>query len=392
MTRSYRIPLSIPYLGAEEKLLVNQALDDGWVSSAGPLVGEFENAIAQLVQVEHAIATSSGTAAIHLALAASGIGSGDAVVVPDLTFIGSINPIAYVGASPVLIDVRESDGTIDVDALRRYLDDGCERRDGVSIDRATGARVRAVMPVHLYGSPADLVDLAALAAERELFVIEDAAEALGSSLNGRPTGSWGSLGCLSFNGNKIVTTGGGGMVVTHDADFAKQARYLSTQARDDPREYRHNAIGFNYRLTNLQAALGLGQIATIEDRLARRRGVAARYRERLAGTGLRFLEPARSAISNNWLVSIVLDDAKRREALIATLDAAGIEGRAFFVPVHMQRPYSSARRWGDLRVAERIYAGGVNLPSSTGVSLSDVDEVSETVRSVLEARAPTVTQ
>lgn len=392
MTRAYRIPLSIPYVGAEEKLLVTQALEDGWVSSAGPLVSEFEDAIARLVRVDQAVATSSGTAAIHLALAACGVGRGDAVVVPDLTFIGSVNPIQYVGASPVLVEVRESDGTIDVNAIRRYLDDACERRNGVSIDRATGLRVRAILPVHLYGSPTALVELAALASERELLVIEDAAESLGSSLSGRPTGSWGSLGCLSFNGNKIVTTGGGGMVVTDDAELAQQARYLSTQARDDPREYRHNAIGFNYRLTNLQAALGLGQLATFEDRLARRRAVAARYRERLHGQAMRFLEPAQSASSNNWLVSIVLDDANLRDELITALDAAGIEARAFFVPVHRQQPYADARHWGDLPIAERLHAGGVNLPSSTGVSLSEVDEVSELVRVFLEARAPTATR
>jgi len=229
-------------------------------------------------------------------LVLAGVRPGDGVIVPPLTFIGTSNPILYCGAKPILLDVRESDGTLDPEALATYLRDGTSRSNGVLRDRATGATLRAILPVHLYGAPAEMARISALAGEAGLAVVEDAAESLGSVLDGRACGSFGLIGCLSFNGNKIITTGGGGMIVTSDEQLARRGRHLSTQARIDLTEYRHDEVGYNYRLTNIQAALGLGQLDTFPQRLERKRAMAALYRQRLAGLPLRFLEP-RAAVT-----------------------------------------------------------------------------------------------
>ena len=228
--------------------------------------------------------------------------------------------------------------------------------------------------------------IAALAADAGLVVVEDAAESLGSTLGGRACGSFGLVGCLSFNGNKIITTGGGGMVVTSDERIATRGRHLSTQARIDQTEYRHDAVGFNYRLTNLQAALGLGQLDTFPRRLERKRAMAALYRQRLAGLPLRFLEPSAESRSNYWLTAIVLEDPSKRVPLLGALDAAGIEARSFFVPLHHQPPYAGMAKWGSLNVADALYAGGVNLPSSVGSSDDDISRVCEVVAGFLAPR------
>lgn len=378
-TATRRIPLSIPEIGSEERSRVLAALDSGWVSTGGPLIGELERAIAQLVGVPHAVAIASGTAAIHLGLLLAGVQQGDGVIVPPLTFIGTSNPILYCGATPILVDVRESDGTMDPDALAAYLRDGTTRSGDVLRDTATGATLRAILPVHLYGAPADMTRISALAHEAGLVVVEDAAESLGSTLGGHACGSFGLVGCLSFNGNKIITTGGGGMVVTSDESIAQRGRHLSTQARVDQIEYRHDAVGFNYRLTNLQAALGLGQLDTFAHRLERKRAMAALYRQRLAGLPLRFLEPSAESRSNYWLTAIVLEDPSKRVPLLGALDAAGIEARSFFVPLQHQLPYAGTAKWGSLAVSDALYEGGVNLPSSVGSSDEDIGRVCDVV-------------
>ena len=382
-TVTRRIPLSIPEIGAEERSRVLAALDSGWVSTGGPLIGELEREIARLVGVPYAVAIASGTAAIHLGLILAGVQAGDGVIVPPLTFIGTSNPILYCGARPILVDVRESDGTLDPDALEAYLRDGTTRSSGVLRDTVTGATLRAILPVHLYGAPADMARISALAADAGLVVVEDAAESLGSTLAGRACGSFGLVGCLSFNGNKIITTGGGGMVVTSDESLATRGRHLSTQARIDQTEYRHDAVGFNYRLTNLQAALGLGQLDTFARRLERKRAMAALYRERLAGLPLRFLEPSADSRSNYWLAAIVLEDPGKRVPLLAALDAAGIESRSFFVPLQHQSPYADAAKWGELPVSDTLYGGGVNLPSSVGTGDEDLERVCDVVSEFL---------
>lgn len=380
--------MSEPVLGEAEASAVLSALRDGWVSSGGPLVPEFERRIASLTGARSAVATSSGTAAIHTALAALGITADDCVIVPSLTFVGSVNPVTYVGASPVIVDVRPSDGTLDADALHAYLEGGTRTASGRLLDEATGKRVRAVIPVHLYGAPADMEGIQELAQRYELEVIEDAAEALGSLLKGRACGTWSRVGALSFNGNKIITTGGGGMVLTDDEQLAVRMRYLTTQARDDPLEYVHHEIGFNYRLTNIQAALGLGQLASFEEKLRRKHEIARMYREALRDAPLRFLESGVDATPNHWLTAVILQDKASRRPVLEGLREAGVEARSFFVPLHRQRPHERARRWGQLAVADGLYDSGLNLPSSSDLTDDDVQYVAGQMRSLLAHVVP----
>ena len=382
-----RIPLSIPFLGDDDRKHVLDAIDTGWVSSAGPDIARFEDRLAEICGARRVVATASGTAAIHLALLACGVEPGDLVIAPPLTFIGTINPIRYCGADVVFIDVRASDGTLDPDLLNDYLRRGTETANGVLVDARSRRRLRAVLPVHLFGAAAELDALIDLARDHGLQLVEDAAESLGTTYKGRPVGAIGDVGCLSFNGNKIVTTGGGGAVVTNDDRIAEQARYLGTQARDDPSEYVHRAIGFNYRLTNLQAALGIGQLSSISERLSRKRAFAARYRNRLAGLPLRFLDPQPSVSSNYWLNAVILDAPEKRPALLRHLRDDGIEARAFFVPVDRQAPYAESLKWGQTAVADHLYDAGVNLPSSVGLSDADISVVCDSVQRFFEARA-----
>lgn len=380
-----RIPLSVPWIGSDEERSVAEALAEGWVSTAGPYVGRFEAAIRDVVGAKHAVATVNGTAALHLACVLAELGPGDAVIVPPLTFIGSVNPIRYCGAVPIFSDVRAQDGNLDVAIVEEYLQRGTRRTAAAVIDKRSGARVRAIMAVHLFGAPANVERLRALASEYDITLLEDAAEALGSRYQGTHVGRFGTIGCLSFNGNKVVTTGGGGMVVTDDDTVAARARHLSTQARVDPSEYRHDQIGFNYRLTSLQAALGLAQIRSLDERLSRKRAFAAEYRKRLAGLPVRFLEPAGNTESNYWLTAVVFQDARTRDIVIERLRDDGIEARAFFVPLHELAPYRDALRTGPLVVAEGLHIGGVNLPSSPGMTVAEVSEVANVIRAALSS-------
>jgi perosamine synthetase len=349
------------------------------VSSAGPDISRFEAAVAGIVGARHAVATASGTAAIHLGLLCAGVRPGDLVAVPTLTFIGTVNAITFCGASPLLIDSIAVDGTLDATALRRYLERDAVREKGETRDRATGRRIGAMLPVHLFGLAPDLDECARISESYGIALVEDAAEAFGSRVHGRGAGTLGVVGCVSFNGNKIVTSGGGGMVVTDREDIAARARYLSTQARDDKDEFVHHEIGFNYRLTNLQAALGIGQLEDFSDRLARKRAYAALYRRHLRGVPLHFLEARPGNESNYWLTAVVFDDSEARPRVLAHLAASGIEARSFFQPMHWQRPYREAPRVGSMLVADDLYRRGVNLPSSVDLEDADIERISATV-------------
>lgn len=377
------IPLSIPEISGNEWRYVKQALDDNWVSSVGPFVGRFEEEVARVAGVPHAVATVNGTSAIHVALVALGVGPGDAVIVPTLTFIGTVNPVRYCGAEPIFIDAEPVSWTLDPDAVARYLSEGTmfDRENQCWRDRQTRRRLRAIVPVHLYGHPADMDPILELAGRFGLDVVEDATEAIGAGYKGRPVGSLGRAGCFSFNGNKVITTGGGGMVVTADRALADRVRYLTTQARDDDREYVHHEVGFNYRLTNLQAALGLAQIERLPDFLAIKRRHARHYTEALAsipGIVPQGCHPW--AESTHWLFSVQVRPERYgcdRRGLIRALERAKIESRPLFRPIHLLPPYQGNPVWnrtgpGGAPAAEAIYADGVNLPSSVGLSQDDV--------------------
>jgi perosamine synthetase len=372
-----RIPLSAPVLGASELRYLEECVRTNWVSYAGPFVTRFENELARAVGSSHGVAVASGTAALHLALVVAGVGPDDAVIVPDLTFIATANAVRYCGAEPIFADVTSDTWQLDVDKVAAYLASECDATTGGLVDRESGRRVRAVIPVHALGHPVDMDPLLELAHRYGLRVVEDATESLGATYRGRPTGTLGDLGCFSFNGNKIITSGGGGMIVTAGADLAERARYLSTQARDDATEYVHHEVGFNYRLTNVQAAIGLAQLERLPDHVERKRAIAARYAAAFEAVPA-LARPTEMpwARSTFWLYTVRVGARARRSSreVIAALAREGIEARPLWAPLHEQRPYRGARAYR-LENARRIYDEAVSLPSSVDLSPEDQDRV-----------------
>ncbi|RZK55690.1 MAG: aminotransferase class I/II-fold pyridoxal phosphate-dependent enzyme [Hymenobacter sp.] len=372
-----RIHLSPPHLGRHELNYLHKAVEDNWVAPAGPNLAGFEAELGAAVGVAHCVALSSGTAALHLGLLLLGVGPGDEVLCPSFTFVASANPILYCGATPVFIDSEPTTWNMCPERLREALADRTRR----------GRKPKALVLVHLYGMPARLPELLALAAEYEVPVLEDAAEALGSTWQGQPLGSFGQVGVFSFNGNKILTTGGGGALVTPDKALAERALYLATQAKEPAPHYQHSEVGYNYRLSNLLAGIGRGQLELLPDRVKRRREIFHWYQEHLAGLpGLAVApapEPADSR-SNRWLTTVLLDPdatAATPETLRQHLDARYIESRPLWKPLHLQPLFAEAPMYGGA-VSEDLFARGLCLPS--GSALTD-DELRRVARALREA-------
>jgi perosamine synthetase len=374
-----RIPNAVPFLGGNEWKYVKECLDTNWVSSAGPFVERFERDVAACVGVPHAVATVNGSAALHVALLAAGVGAADEVLLPSLTFMATAGAVVHAGAHPVFLDSEAVSWGLDPARVEEFLTEECEARDGRVVDRATGRRVAAVVAVHLYGHPCDLDALLALCRRWSLPLVEDSAEALGARYRGRPVGCEGAAGCLSFNGNKVITSGGGGMVLTHDAALAARVRALTTQARRDPLEWVHDEVAFNYRLTNIQAALGAAQLEQLEAFLVRKRETAEHYRAALGGLdGVCVAQEADWARSSYWMPAVLLDERRCRDVrgLIRRLDADGIQVRPVWHPLHRQPPFQGARV-GPITVADRLWDRGVLLPCSVGITAAERQAVIE---------------
>ncbi len=372
-----RIFLSPPDVGPEERQALLDAFDSDWIAPVGPELNAFERDAAERAGVEHAVALSSGTAALHLALIQAGVGPGDRVLCSTLTFVASANPILYQGAEPVFVDAAEGSWNLDPALVAEELEVAARR----------GEPYAAVIAVDLYGSVADYPSLEAICAEHGVPLIEDAAEALGSTLHGQPAGSFGDVGVFSFNGNKIITTSGGGMLVTDDGEVAERVRSLATQAREPAPHYEHEQIGFNYRLSNLLAALGRAQLAGIDDKIAIRRRLADRYRGQLGDLpGVEFPVDRPGESSNGWLISLLIDPtvapADREEVRLA-LRARGIEARPVWKPMHLQPLFDDAKVLGG-KNAEKLFANGLCLPTGSSLTDAEQDEVCAVVRSVLD--------
>lgn len=384
------ISLCVPYLGGNELAYLEECIRTNFVSSVGPFVERFERAVAAYVGRRHAVATVSGTAALHVALLVAGVETDDEVIVPTLTFIAPVNAIRYAGAWPVFIDAESSHFQMDVGRLNEFLELHCERSGGVLRNRATGRRVRAIMPVHVLGHPVDMDPVLELARQYGLAVVEDATESLGAQYKGRMVGTLGASACFSFNGNKLITTGGGGMLVTDDAELAKRARYLTTQAKDDATEFIHGAVGFNYRLTNVAAAMGCAQMERIDQHIAAKRQIAARYDEYFAKIpGVRPMRQAPWASSVFWLYTILLDAEVfpgSSRPLMRALEARGVQSRPLWQPVHM----SPAHTPNDARcpVAELLQRDALSLPSSVGLCMEDQRRVMEVIGEFAAASPP----
>ncbi len=374
------IPLSVPNLSGNEKKYMDEAIAAEWVSTAGPYIGEFEKGVAGYVGAPEAVACQSGTAGLHLAVMESGLARGERVLVPALTFIATVNPVVYAGGEPVFIDC---DDTLCMDPvkLEDFCRDECELRGGALYEKASGARVRAVMPVHVFGNLCDMEAIEDTAKRYGLFVIEDAAEALGSRwLKGRHAGmhagTVGDIGVFSFNGNKIITTGGGGMIVAKDRDKLAHMRYLSTQAKDDTLRFIHNEVGYNYRMTNIQAALGVAQLEQLEGFVK----IKNRNYDLYRALGVE-LWPFRDDIkSNRWFYSLVTDG--RRDELMEKLAERGIMTRPIWELMNHLKPFKRYRAYRIER-AEYFHKNLVNLPCSTNLSEDDVRETAAAVREIL---------
>ncbi|MFN8224699.1 MAG: aminotransferase class I/II-fold pyridoxal phosphate-dependent enzyme [Gaiellales bacterium] len=370
-----RVYLSPPHASGRELELLADALESNWIAPLGPHVDAFERELAAKAGVEHALALSSGTAALHLALVVLGIGPGDEVMCSSLTFAASANAIVYTGASPVFVDCDES-WTIDP----RLLDEAIAER------KAAGACVGAVIAVDLYGECCDYDAVRDVCAKHDVTLIQDAAESLGSSYKGAPAGGQGRLAAFSFNGNKIITTSGGGMLVSADRDLVEHARKLSTQAREPAPHYEHTELGFNYRMSNLLAAVGRAQLEVLPERVARRRELRDRYWEQLAPLpGVTFMPESRDVIGNAWLTCILVDPAVAgadREAIRLALEGEDIESRPLWKPMHLQ-PFFAGRPIFGGGVSARLFAHGLCLPSGSALDERDQDRVIATVRRVV---------
>ena len=371
---SPKIWLSSPHMGTKEQEFVREAFDTNWIAPLGPHVDGFEQDLAQFVGVGHAAALSSGTAAIHLALAMLGVGSGDYVLCQSFTFSGSANPIAYVGATPVFVDSEEQSWNMCPNALEQALVDL----------RGKGKSVKAIIPVHLYGMPARMNEILELAKKFSVPVVEDAAEALGSTYEGKACGSFGEIGILSFNGNKIITTSGGGALLSNNEKWAQKARFLSTQARDTAPHYQHSQIGYNYRMSNVCAAIGRGQMTVLNDRVEARRRNHAYYEQSLSDLpGLSFLPEPDGCFSNRWLTCVLIDPEHSggitRETVRLALDAQNIESRPLWKPMHMQPIFADAPYYGN-GTSERLFMNGLCLPSGSNLSMADLDMIIDQIR------------
>ena len=376
------IALCVPEIAGNEWSYVKDCLDTGWVSSVGAYVDRFERSVADYVGAKHAVATVNGTSALHVALRVAGVEPGDEVLVSTLTFIAPANAIRYAGAWPVFIDAEPEFWQMDPQRVADFLEKECAWSGGALRNRATGRRVRALLPVHILGHPVDLDPLLALARKFGLPVIEDATECLGASYRGERVGRGGDIACFSFNGNKIITTGGGGMIVTDNEAWATRAKYLTTQAKDDPVEYEHHEIGYNYRLTNIQAAIGCAQMEQLDGFIAAKRRIAAAYGAALADVpGVTPMREAAWAASIAWLFTVRIAPGafgRSSRELLAALSREGIQTRPLWQPMHRSAAHAGSQCVGG-EVADALCAECLSLPCSAGLTAAEQERVTTAI-------------
>ncbi|MEX0646341.1 MAG: aminotransferase class I/II-fold pyridoxal phosphate-dependent enzyme [Balneolaceae bacterium] len=389
MTRKKRIYLSPPHMGGTELDFIHEAFETNWIAPLGKNVDEFEADLASFTGVKHAAALTTGTAAIHLGLQLLGVKEGDEVICQSFTFAASVNPVTYLKATPVLVDSEPETWNMDPDLLEEAIRDRIRK----------GKKPKAIIVVHLYGMPAKMPEIQKIAGDYEIPVLEDAAEALGSSIHGKMCGSFGKLAVLSFNGNKIITTSGGGALIGNDEKMIEKARYLATQARDKAPHYQHSEAGYNYRMSNILAGIGRGQMQVIKDRVEARRKNFDFYFERLgrswigkssstgeSSTGICFLKEPESYFSNRWLSAILVYSERTggvtKEDLRSALEKENIESRPLWKPMHLQPVYKNAPFYGS-GTSETLFDKGLCLPSGSELSVADKERITEVIIKML---------
>ncbi len=372
--------LSGPNICGNEWKYVKDCLDTGWVSSVGSYVDQFEKMTAAFAGTKYAVATSSGTTALHISLILQGIGPGDYVIAPNITFIATCNSIKYTGAEPILIDTDPDTWQMDLSLLETFLHDETELKNGATVLKRDGKRIAAIMPVHVLGNIGDMDRLMQLAKNYHLIVIEDSTEALGSYYRGRHAGSIGLLGTFSYNGNKIITTGGGGMIVTNDEALAKRAKHLTTQAKSDSFEYIHDEIGYNYRLVNVAAAMGVAQMEQLPLFIERKRQIIAFYKQELEGVGdIRFQEVKEEVNPNWWMPTI---KTSRQRELLKTLNENKLQSRPFWVPMNQLKMFRDNLYFHRNNCSDFVYKHCLSIPCSTNITEAELENVVKTIKSV----------
>jgi dTDP-4-amino-4,6-dideoxygalactose transaminase len=368
-----RIWLSPPHMSGKELEFIHEAFDSNWISPAGPNIIAFENELSHYLDGNHVAALSSGTAAIHLALIILSVQRDDEVICSTFTFSGSCNPIVYQGAKPVFVDSESETWNMDPDLLKLAIKDRINK---------TGKKPKAIIVVHLYGMPAKMNEIMAIAMEYNIPVIEDAAEALGSTYKGKKCGTFGDFGILSFNGNKIITTSGGGGLVSKDTKWIEKARFLATQARDPAPHYQHSEIGYNYRLSNICAGIGRGQLSVLDERVNQRRLIFREYQEKLAQNKVQFLSEPEGFYSNRWLTTALLKNGRNEEVRFA-LEEENIESRPLWKPMHLQPVFKDCPAF-ITGVSEALFSSGICLPSGSSLSVESHDRIVVSVKKCLE--------
>lgn len=354
-------PVYVPLLDGNEKKYVDECLDSSWISSKGHFVEDFENGFSNYVGRRYATGVFNGTVAIHLALVALGIKDGDEVIVPTFTYVASANPILMVGAKPVFVESRECDWQMDPDDVNRKIT----------------PKTKAIIVVHLYGHPCEMDLIMDIAKKHHLFVIEDCAEAIGSEFKGKKVGSFGDISCFSFFGNKTITTGEGGMVMTDDYELYKKMRHLKAQGVSDDREYWHDVVGYNYRMTNIQGAIGCAQLEHIEDKVSKKIHIGEIYQELLKDTPLIFHTPMSSVLHTYWMCSALARTEEERKDLREYLRENGIETRPTFPVIHQMPMYNTRESFP---VAESLSCRGINFPSYPSLSSQDVHNICDIIK------------
>lgn len=383
MSNTTKIWLSSPHLGGREQYYVNDAFATNWVSPLGPNVNGFEKDLEKYTGSSHAAALSAGTAAIHLALILLDVKPGDFVICQSFTFSASANPIAYQGAIPVFVDSESDTWNMNPEYLEKAIKACLSGEVSYKGQKMPAAMPKAIIPVHLYGMPSKMKEILAIADKYEIPVVEDAAEALGSSINGRKCGTFGKLGVLSFNGNKIITTSGGGALVSEDEALIARSRFLATQARDNAPHYQHSHIGYNYRMSNIVAGVGRGQMEVLEERIAARRANFERYRQyfhsiQVRGYNVKLQPEPEGYLANRWLTAITIDPLQNkgltRETLRLAFEAENIESRPLWKPMHLQPVFEGCAYYGD-GTSEHLFDQGLCLPSGSNLTEEDFTRI-----------------
>ena len=376
------IPLSVPLLNGNEWSYVKDCLDTGWISSAGEYVNRFEQDVANYVGAKYGVACMNGTVGLHIAQILLGIGDGDHVLVPNITFIATLNAINYSGAEPILVDVCPNSWQMDLDLLESWLHEHTEfitEKNGTStVYRTSGKVIKAIMPVHVLGNIGDVNRLQKIAKEFNLYIIEDSTEALGSYFKGQHAGTFGQIGVFSFNGNKIISTGGGGVIVTDDEELAKRAKHLTTQAKISAMEYIHDEIGYNYRLVNVLAAIGVAQMEQFPEILKKKHFMDEFYRKNLKGVGdIEFQEVSSEVEHNCWLFTF---KTNRMRDLLIYLNDNGVQSRPFWMPMNQLQMFTNCTYVSKVDNSSEIYDTCISIPSSAGISIDELETVVKKIK------------